>query len=86
MAAGPLTCRELVDFLDRHLDGRLPAPEQEEFERHLAACSDCRDYVATYRDTIRLARSLCAGGDDVPRDVPEELVAAILAARTKGDE
>ena len=30
-----LKCREVIDFLDRYLDGELPERERREFEWHL---------------------------------------------------
>ena len=80
-----MSCRELLEFLDDYLAGELETAVRSEFETHLAQCPYCRDYLQTYRDTIRLGGSLC---DDpqaqVPDEVPEQLVQAILAAREKG--
>jgi anti-sigma factor RsiW len=77
-----MTCRELVDFLLQYLDGELPAARRAAFERHLSACRDCRAYLATYADTIRLGKAACADpGGAMPAGVPEELVRAVLAAR-----
>jgi len=57
--------------------------ERAEFERHLAACPPCQAYLDTYDKTVELAKQ--SGGDDpVPAEVPESLIAAILAARTSG--
>ena len=82
-----MTCREFVEFLDRFVNGDLSPDEAAEFERHLAVCASCVRYLESYRQTIRLAREALAGHGDqdvtkVPA-VPEELVAAILAARKK---
>jgi len=75
-----MTCRELIGFLDSYLDGDLPAVERSRFEAHLTLCTDCVNYLASYRLTIALGRRVCAD-DALPVEVPEDLVQAILAAR-----
>ena len=77
-----MTCRELTDFLADYLSDELAAPQRDAFERHLAACSACRRYLASYRATIEMGKAaLRPSDDDVPPEVPEGLVHAILAAR-----
>lgn len=72
-----ITCRELISFLHEYLDGTLSAHERERFERHLAVCDSCVAYLRTYETTIRMEK-LAAIEES---DVPEELVAAVLASR-----
>ena len=76
-----MTCQQLIDFIMSYLDDELPQPQRVEFERHMAACPSCVDYLKTYEKTIELARS-CAD-DPVPDEVPESLVQALLEARQK---
>jgi anti-sigma factor RsiW len=76
-----LTCEELIDFLAAYLDGELPADARARFERHLSLCPPCVDYLAGYRESVRLGKRAYAPEADLPADVPDELVAAILAAR-----
>ena len=79
-----IRCCELIDFLADYLSGELSAPMRREFERHLAVCPPCINYLKTYEQTIRLSKA--AGGDtpDEPVEpLPEQLVQAILAARAK---
>jgi anti-sigma factor RsiW len=77
--AHELSCRELVEFLDDYVEARLPAERLAVFERHIAACGDCRDYIAGYRRVQSAAHVvLCA---DIAAPLPEDLVRAILAAR-----
>ena len=72
-----ITCRELIDFLDDYIDGQLEPESRESFERHLRVCPSCRAYLASYRDTISLARGIV---DDVPiEDIPPELLTTVLA-------
>ncbi len=85
MKAG-LTCREFIGFLDDSLSGTQAAQVRADFESHLSVCSYCVDYLKTYEDAIKLGKCVhCddAHPDQLPPDVPEELVQAILAARGK---
>jgi predicted anti-sigma-YlaC factor YlaD len=80
-----MTCREFVEFLMDYLDRTLPAEEHVVFEGHLDECPDCVTYLDTYRETVRLGRRLCRDPEGaVPEDVPDGLVQAILAARSRG--
>ena len=79
-----MTCRELIEFLDRYVAGELDPVQREEFDRHLALCPPCIAYLETYRDAIRLAREAeTEPAEGVTGAMPEELVAAILAARRR---
>jgi len=84
MTARTLSCRDLIEFLARYLDGELPPDERARFDAHLAACPYCVDYLASYRETIRLGREACEPDAGPPEDLPPELVDAILASRTRG--
>ena len=64
-----------------YMDNELPDDQRAEFDRHMAACPSCVDYLKTYEKTVQLAKA-CAD-DPVPADVPESRVQAILAARKK---
>ena len=79
-----MTCREFVDFLMEYLEQSLPMAQRDVFEAHLGECPGCVTYLETYRETLRLEKSLCGDDPDapIPEDVPERLVAAILAARS----
>ena len=78
-----MTCRELADFLMEYLDDALGGREREVFEAHLQSCPACVRYVDTYRETVRLGKSLCDSDDDLSEDVPDALVEAILRARAE---
>lgn len=82
-----LTCREVNEFLMSYDDGELPAAARTEFERHLAACQPCVAYLDSYRQTVRACQALGAASDGTSADVaiPEDLIKAILAARSAGD-
>jgi anti-sigma factor RsiW len=79
-----VTCRELVAFLMSYLDGKLPEAQHRPFREHLTQCPDCLAYLATYQEAVRLGRSVCTCGDEIPPDVPPDLIRAILDARICG--
>jgi anti-sigma factor RsiW len=76
-----ITCRELIEFLDRYVEGELPALEVAEFDRHLAVCPDCVDYLHGYRETVRLAGEAWRDEDVSLESVPRALIEAILDVR-----
>jgi anti-sigma factor RsiW len=77
-----MTCRELTEFIADYVAGALSDEVRGAFEYHLGRCPNCVNYLTSYQSTIALGRGAFAAGDrDVPADVPEDLVRAILAAR-----
>jgi len=77
-----VTCREFADFIMEYLDGELPEDVRGSFERHLSRCPNCHTYLAQYRATVEVGRSAFADDEaNLPSDVPEELIRAILASR-----
>ena len=76
-----MTCQQLIDFIGRYHETDLSLDERDEFEEHLAACPSCAAYLKTYEQTILLTKA--SADEPVPRDVPESLVKAILAAQAK---
>ena len=81
-----LSCREFIEFVWRYLSGEVSHEERREFEYHLAQCVSCVAYMKTYQETIALSRMAFLDElDDVPEEVPDELVAAVLAARRPHD-
>ena len=78
-----ITCRELIDFLGRYVDGELPPATAVKFEEHLEVCAACVDYLHSYRETIRLAGEAWNDDELVIEDVPSQLIDAILAVRER---
>lgn len=77
-----MTCRDFITFLREYLEEDLAPAEKARFETHLELCPSCVAYLQTYRQTIDLAREAFRDSEaPVPDEVPEELVAAILASR-----
>lgn len=79
-----MTCREFAAFLMEYLENELSEEQRREFEHHLAECDMCVVYLQNYRAVVRLGKAAFTEADGpLPKDVPEELVQAILAARVK---
>lgn len=79
-----ITCRECAEFLGDYIDGSLPDVQRVELERHLRRCPPCVTFIEQYKRTIELAKSCICNKDAAPKTPPpEELVRAILAARSK---
>jgi anti-sigma factor RsiW len=77
-----VTCREFTDFIIDYVSGELPSDVSVAFERHIANCPDCHTYLTQYQTTIATGRQAFADdNDDVPDDVPEALIQAILRSR-----
>lgn len=82
---GPMmiTCAEFETFVIDYLSDRLTPTQKRVFEWHLRICRECRDYLKAYRQTVELGKAAFrAPTAPVPEDVPEDLVKAILDARS----
>ena len=76
-----MTCREFADFLDAYLSGELPPAVRASFEHHLELCINCVRYLVHYRQSIELGRrAFDPSSAEVPGDMPEDLVRAMLVA------
>ena len=82
-----ITCKDMIQFLDRYLGDELSDTEQRTFKIHLEGCECCVAYLQKYRETVAHGRDACCCHDDtIPCDVPEALVQAILKAREAGKD
>jgi predicted anti-sigma-YlaC factor YlaD len=73
-------CVEFVEAVTDYFEGTMPASEQARFERHLARCAGCRDYLDQCRRTIELCgRVTVADVEALPDPVREELMDAFRA-------
>jgi len=81
---GSVTCRDFVEFLDGYLADALAEEQRAAFNEHLAACPSCVSYMKSYVQAVEIGRRALRETDEpVPADVPEALVQAILAARSR---
>jgi anti-sigma factor RsiW len=75
-----MTCKQLVESLQQYLGGELAAGVRETLDSHLATCANCRRYLASYRNTVRLAKR---ADESPPAEIPEGLMQAILTAHSR---
>jgi anti-sigma factor RsiW len=80
-----MNCREFTEFLHEYLLGNLPADQRTEFDKHLAECPWCVAYLDTYQKTIHLEQAAFSVPecDSLPAGLPDELVQAVLRARSR---
>jgi anti-sigma factor RsiW len=76
-----VTCIELIAFLDGYVDDELDAGTRSDFDRHLLICPSCRAYLASYRETIELARGAAEREEELAHDAPPELIEAVKKVR-----
>ncbi len=79
MSEDTLTCRDFSKFLSDYLEGELPQEQSLVFDHHIGECPDCKAYLSTFRETIRLGKAVCQE-EEAPAEISPELTAAILAA------
>jgi anti-sigma factor RsiW len=53
-----LVCQQVVELVTDYLEGALSAADRRRFDKHLAGCPHCTEYLAQMRETIRLAGRL----------------------------
>jgi anti-sigma factor RsiW len=78
-----IPCEEVITFLWAYLGGELPAEKVAEFDRHLAVCPSCVNYIESYKKTVELSRGTLqaeSGGVEA-EEMPEDLMRAVMAAR-----
>jgi anti-sigma factor RsiW len=68
-----LTCQELVELVTDYLDGAMSRADRARFEAHIAACANCREYLAQFQQTIALTGMLKE--DDVDPAARDALLA-----------
>jgi len=79
-----MTCREFADFIADYLADELPPAIHARFADHLRRCANCRRYLAGYERAVALGkRAFDADEAALPATVPDDLVKAILAARSR---
>ena len=75
-----LSCRELVELVTDYVEGTLDRRSRRRFDRHIAGCPHCTEYLAQMRETIRITGTLTEEQLD-PR-ARDELLAAFRTWRT----
>lgn len=49
-------CVDILRQLSAYIDDELPEDICDELRRHLGACPNCEEFIASLRDTVRLCR------------------------------
>jgi predicted anti-sigma-YlaC factor YlaD len=76
-----LACGEVITFLFEYLEETATPERRLEFDRHLAVCPSCRNYLSTYRDSLLLAKRASELDEVEIPEVPQHLLEAILRLR-----
>jgi len=69
-----ICCKQVVELVNDYLEGALPFEERTCFERHLADCEGCTEYVRQLRQLSRAATRLREEG--LPANMREGLLEA----------
>ena len=77
-----LVCQQVVELVTDYLEGALSEADRRRFERHLAGCPHCTEYLAQMRETIRLAGRLTA--DDLTPAMRTDLTDLYRRWRAEG--
>jgi anti-sigma factor RsiW len=67
-----LVCQQAVELVTDYLEGALRRSERRRFERHLAGCPHCTEYLAQIRATIAIT------GRVTPEDLTREMRAEFI--------
>ena len=67
-----LVCQQAVELVTDYLKGRLSRSAGRRFERHLAGCPHCTEYLAQMRATISLTGRLAP--EDLTAQMRDEFV------------
>ena len=80
----PMVCQEVVELVSDYLEGALSNRDRRRFERHLAGCPHCTEYLAQMRETIRLTGRLVP--EDLSPRMREEFTELFRRWREDEDE
>ena len=78
----PLTCEQVTALLIDYVAGDLDPTTTLVLERHMQNCPDCMAFLRTYRESIRLTRTLRY--EDIPGEL-QDRVHAVLRQKLTGE-
>ena len=79
-----MNCREFVEFLWRYTSDELSPEERVIFADHLSRCRHCVKYLQSYKKRFGSEKPPSPHlRERFPTEVPEDLIKAILASRSK---
>jgi anti-sigma factor RsiW len=68
-----IVCQQAVELMTDYLEGAMTRPVRRRFERHLAQCPHCTEYLAQIQAVITLAGR--ATPDDLTPRAQDDLIA-----------
>ena len=77
-----LVCQQVVELVTDYLEGALRGSARRRFEKHLAGCPHCTEYLAQMRETIRLAGRVTP--DDLTPQMRDDLTDLYRRWRAEG--
>ena len=82
-----ITCQEFNDFIFNYTEGLLSENQTNRFERHMAFCPTCRNFLKSYIAAYKAGKLLLPYNDlDVPSVVPKDLLEAINSSTKENTE
>jgi len=81
-------CRDIFERLSEYLDGELSVEECAHFERHIAGCAPCVEFVKSLKRSIEVAHGFHSPSapEHVPAEVEQKLRQAWAAALARRGE
>ncbi len=77
-----INCKSFDAFIVDYIDDNLTDEERMVFIRHLTECAPCKKYLDDYQNSIALSQMALSDDEEkAQKEIPEQLVNAILAAR-----
>jgi len=77
-----ISCQTGVDLLMDYLEGVVPEDVRTSLDSHVAGCSKCTAFVASYLATPRILREATAAA--MPPELQRSLLAFLRAQRGEG--
>jgi anti-sigma factor RsiW len=68
-----IVCRQAVELVTDYLEEALSRRQRRRFDRHLAGCPNCTEYLAQMRATVSIT------GRITPDDLSPEMQADLIA-------
>ncbi len=75
-----IVCQQAVELVTDYLEDALSGADRRRFERHLAGCPHCTEYLTQMRRTIELGGSVTP--DDLSLQAQDDLIALFRQWRT----
>jgi anti-sigma factor RsiW len=79
-----VVCQQAVELVTDYLEDALARADRRRFERHLAGCPHCTEYLAQMRATIALTGRITP--DDLSPVMRDEFIALYQRWRTDSAE